>query len=157
MSNTARVVLVTFVGPRQTIDAAANAEVPLRELLGPVQELLGLEVATAGAGSVVVRLLPAGDGARSRMSELTSSLADLGAVDGDLLTFAPRQTPVNPTWAAGAPLTSASPAPASPAPASPAPASPAPAGVAPAGPAPARPVSTPTMPPAPTGPAPQTS
>jgi hypothetical protein len=83
-----RVLLVSVVGPSGQADVAARADVSLGDLAAAVTGAVGPIPQDA-----VVRVEP-GDGRRAtRRTRLEQTLADAGAVDGDVVVFA-QENPV---------------------------------------------------------------
>jgi hypothetical protein len=78
-----RVLLVSVVGPSGQADVAARADVSLADLAAAVAGAVG-----PVPHDTVVRVEP-GDGQRAtRRARLGQTLADAGAVDGDVVVFA---------------------------------------------------------------------
>lgn len=83
-----RTVLVTFFSRTREADAVADADVPLRELLTSLQDVLCLS-----PDETAVTLAPAGDLACARActggAATDRTLAELGVLDGDVVVFHP--------------------------------------------------------------------
>jgi hypothetical protein len=75
-----RVLLVTIAGPRGQVDVAVRADVPVSELAAAVAGAVG----AVSEGSMVT--VEPGDGRRpTRRVPMGQTLADAGAVDGDVV------------------------------------------------------------------------
>lgn len=83
-------ILITLQGPDGTVDIAARTDRALHELVTATATILGLPNTPIVAGHYRV-------GAQPRPVDLTATLADIGALDGDAIIYYPAPTAVPST------------------------------------------------------------
>ena len=83
-------ILITLQGPDGTVDIAARTDRALAELVTATAHLLGLPAVPIVAGHYRV-------GARPQAVDLTATLAEIGALDGDAIVYYPAPTAVPST------------------------------------------------------------
>ncbi len=91
MSTPNPAILITLQGPDGTVDIAARTDRALHELVTATATMLGLPDVPIVAGHYRV-------GAQPQAVDLTATLAEIGALDGDAIVYypAPSAVPAGP-------------------------------------------------------------
>lgn len=84
-------ILITLQGPGGAVDIAARTDRAIHELVTATATILGMPNAPIVAGHYRV-------GAKPQAVDLTATLADIGALDGDAIVYypAPSAVPAGP-------------------------------------------------------------
>lgn len=83
-----RTVLITISTRQREVDAVADADIPIFELLGPVAAMLGVR-----ASDIAVTVARSGEPTMTFSAQLNDTLAQSGVIDGDRVILHPFSQP----------------------------------------------------------------